>query len=390
MKKFNLVLLSLVLAVSLIGGCSLSQDESQRYAYLDKQEMTPAPQLSFDEEDIPASPQDLTTQIVGLWRLETVTIDDDEENFKYYGSAYDIKADGIITHHYFFEPMYEQIDWSVDEHSIITLDSPSQSRQAQLTFETRDGKEYMIWDFADQISEYYRTSQDEFSVDKENATKNDAEYAAYLKDNVWTSQQHTLPSGDVDEANEYSMIFYPDSTFKRIGYPYYGQWEVTCSMLNLYYDDTNMGSLNLPIEITETGEGLGLKLYGTLRENEDEHWQYVSSEQPKFSAEDLVGFWHAVFVNNVEIIDDGQAYEFKDDGTIIMYGSFEPYDTGLVKWELAENELIRFSFEDGESALKVTLLEHEEKSYLYFYNGDVEWIFARSTYEEFKDRLNSN
>lgn len=310
----------------------------------------------------------------------------------FYGSAYDIKADGTIIHYYFFQLMHEQINWSINKDSIITLDSSSQSGKAQLFFETRDGKEYMVWDFGDQICEYYRTSKDEFSVDKEKATINDANYAADLKDNTWTSQQHVLQSGDASEVTKYSFIFYPDFTFKRIyeGYPYYGKWEVACGMLNLYYDDTNMGTLNLPVKVEETGAGLVLKLYGTFKENEGEYWQYVCSKQPKFSTEDLIGFWHAMFVNNVEINADGQAYEFKNDGTIIMYGSFEPYDTGLVEWELAENELIKFSFKEGESTLKVTLLEHEDKNYLYFYNGDVEWIFARSTYEEFKERADTN
>ena len=64
--------------------------------------MTATPQSSFDEEEIPAAPKDTTTQVVGLWRLETVTINNDDENFIFYGSAYHIKADGTIKHYYFF------------------------------------------------------------------------------------------------------------------------------------------------------------------------------------------------------------------------------------------------------------------------------------------------
>lgn len=391
MKKFISALLGLVLTVTLIGGCNLTQDETQRYAYLDKQEITATGQASFNEEEIPAASKDISTQIVGLWRLETVTIDDDDENFICYGSAYDIKADGTVTNYFFFEPTYNQISWTMSENSIITLDSPSQNEKTQLFLETRDDKDYMVLDSGNKISEYYQTSKDEFASDKENATKNDSKYAAQLIATTWISQPHTKQT---DDKNEYSFIFYPDSTFKRIykdGFPYYGKWEIKCGMLNLYYDNANMDSLNLPIEIEKkAAEELVLKLYGTIKENECEYLQYVSSKQPTFSAEDIIGFWHAVFANNIEIVDDGQAYEFKDDGTIIMYGSFEPYDTGMVEWELFNNELISFSFKEGESALKVSLLEHEENSYLHFYNGDVEWIFFRSSYEEFKESLNSN
>lgn len=394
MKKINILVLSLVLAITtMFCGCSSSpadiDSETQQFSHLDKQETVSIPEPSFDQTEKPLDTKD---KLIGLWRLESVTIGETEENFLYFGSAYNIEADGKITDYYFFEQMHEQIDWTVDEDSVITLDSASQSHEAQLTFETRNGKEYMVWDFSDQISVYYRTSVEEFEADEEAATKNDDSLTSDLIENVWVSQQHVLPSGAVEEVTDYSFIFYPDFTFKRIyeGYPYYGRWEVVCGVLNLYYDDESMGYLNLPIVVEETNERLALKIYGTFKENEGECWQYASGEEPKFSEEDLIGLWHAVYVNNVDIVDEGQAYEFKDDGTIIMYGSFEPYDTGRVEWELSETEFISFYFEEGEGGLKVSLLEHEGNQYLYFYNGDVEWIFVRSTYDEFKDRADSN
>ena len=310
--------------------------------------------IEFSTESIP---QSLDQKLIGFWRLESI-----DDGTGALSSIPDAMAAQFIeggTVYLYSNFLYEgTASWETSGQANLLLTSPmGEQKQAIVTFEQRDGRDYMTWVLPDEVRVFYRDTTDGFALYDPNAFDPDAALAASIVDKTWY-YVHYYDGSDTFTGSTGYCIYYSEGTFEEEfnGTIDTGTWYISENHIYCVNDDGTTKDWAVEV-ICDSGE-CNLYFYG---DGINEYWLYSDTKQEQTVSDSPIADieWFAYY--NADPNGIKNYYTASESMVFYSDGLFKYYQTdGSIvdgTWGMEDN-VLTISYTSGTVASWTAELEY--------------------------------
>jgi len=256
MKRLQIYMLMIVPAAIFLLGCAQTKETTQVY--------------TGDE---------LLEKMEGFWVLAGYG-DSSDEHAKLQGIAYDIDSRGMDIYSN-FQVQNKDMQIDIKKGNTIVYYEGSEMKEADVSFDTRDGYELMIFDSGENEALYERMSKSEYYLyqgfaENESAGYDSSTYLSdeisdkdlewYLQDTYWNELYYIYPDGTTETMNSFMMVMYSSDRSGIMDYvdeTLYVTWEVYDQRLYLTYENGETYYFPIDYEYDSETKYAYLYLYDT-------------------------------------------------------------------------------------------------------------------------------
>lgn len=347
-------------------------------------------------------------KLVGFWRQESLEDPSGNKQSTYdSGTAYEFYADGSYNFYASYE-YSESGTWAgLSESSVLVSTSTGSSEKVTVSFENRNGKNYLDLESSKGKFQFFKDFSNGFSKKEESFASvttvptselTDEQLSSEIADTTWYFIKYVDKNGNFDN-NLYSewVAYKSDGTFEDYtSYEYeLGTWYISEGKLHCDYSDGSGFSLVINIETVDGAK----HLYQYSRRNPGAYWHYsdVPTESYgsslgaiKYTSDDVVtrALSDRVFNDYFYMNDNGFSEDMSENiMTFNADGTMENYYYGKTitgTWMYLDGYL-ELEMDNGQSYKYEAYVEYEMNAGNYYLiivdqeeSEDCYWVFKTS------------